>query len=214
MPPIVSIVGRTDSGKTTLMEKLVAGIKRRGYRVATMKHAQEIHFEPGKDSERHLRAGSEATIVVTPDEAVLIKPVKPGIEPAEIARLLGEEYDIILAEGFKQADMSKIEIRYNGKEPLKDIKKLVAVVSDGKVEGNVRRFSMNDIVGLVDLLEENYIQPQRERLVLYINGKRIVLKSFPGKIIDNTVLEMVSSLKGVGYIDSLDMFIRKPSQKE
>ncbi|MFC1865409.1 molybdopterin-guanine dinucleotide biosynthesis protein B [Chloroflexota bacterium] len=214
MPPIVAIVGRTDSGKTTLMEKLVDDIKKRGYRVATMKHAQEIHFEPGKDSERHLWAGSEATIVVTPDEAVLIKPVKPGIELAEIARLLGEEYDIILAEGFKRTDMPKIEIRYDDKEPLKGIKGLVAVVSDGKVEGDIRRFSMNDTEGLVDLLEKDFIQPQSERLALYINGKGIALKSFPEKIIDNTVLEMISSLKGIGQINSLDMFIRKPSQKE
>lgn len=214
MPPIISVVGRTNSGKTTMMEKLVAGIKKRGYRVATMKHAQEIHFEPGKDSERHLRAGSEATIVVTPDEAVLIKPLKPGIELAEIARLLGEEYDIILTEGFKRANMPKIEIRYDGKEPLKGIKGLVAIVSDGKVEGDIRSFSMNDIKGLVDLLEKDFIQPQRERLALYINGQGITLKSFPKKIIDNTVLEMISSLKGIGQINSLDMFIRRHSQKE
>ena len=63
MPPIVSIVGRSKSGKTTLIEKLVAELKERGYRVATIKHAREINFEPGKDSWRHLEAGSQATAV-------------------------------------------------------------------------------------------------------------------------------------------------------
>ena len=75
MSPVVSIIGRSKSGKTSLIEKLVAELKLRGYRVATIKHAQEIDFEPGKDSWRHLQAGSEATIVISPDEAVLVKPV-------------------------------------------------------------------------------------------------------------------------------------------
>ena len=60
MPPIVSIVGKSESGKTTLLEKLITELKSRGYRVATVKHApNESSFdEPGKDSWRHVRAGS------------------------------------------------------------------------------------------------------------------------------------------------------------
>jgi molybdopterin-guanine dinucleotide biosynthesis protein B len=214
MPPIVSIIGRTNSGKTTLVEKLVSEIKRRGYRVATIKHAQEIHFEPGKDSGRHIQAGSEATVVVTPQEAVLIKPVATGVKLEEIARLLGEDYDIILAEGFKQADQPKIEIRYGGKEPLVNIKKLIAVVSEGVVEGGIRRFTPDDAGGIVDLLERDFIRPQRNRLALYINSKDITLKSFPEKIIGDTILKMVSSLKGVSRVDRLDIFIRRKPQKD
>ena len=214
MPPIVSIVGRTNSGKTTLVEKLVPEIKRRGYRVATIKHAQEIHFEPGKDSGRHIQAGSEATAVVTPQEIVLIKPVVAGVKLEDIARLLGEDYDIIIAEGFKQADQPKIEIRYGGKEPLENIKKLVAVVSDGVVEGGIRRFTTEDAGGIVDLLERDFIRPQRNRLALYINGKDITLKSFPEKIIGDTILKMISSLKGVSRVDGLDISIRRKPQKD
>ncbi len=77
MPPIVSIVGRAKSGKTTLMEKLIGELKSRGYRVATIKHTpQGMSLDkPDKDSWRHLNAGSEATIVSSPDKVVLIKPV-------------------------------------------------------------------------------------------------------------------------------------------
>jgi len=209
MPPIVSIVGRTNSGKTTLVEKLISEIKRRGYRVATIKHAQEIQFEPGKDSERHIQAGSEATAVVTPQEAVLIKPVAAGVKLEEAARLLGEDYDIILAEGFKQSDQPKIEIRYGGKEPLVNTKKLIAIVSDKAVEGDIRRFTTDDARGIVDLLERDFIRPQRNRLTLYINGKGITLKSFPQKIITTTIIKMVSSLKGVSRIDGMDISIRR-----
>lgn len=210
MPPVVSIIGRSKSGKTSLIEKLITELKARGHRVATIKHAQEINFEPGKDSWRHIQAGSETTIVVSPDEAVLIKPVTAMDTLDDIAHLLGEDYDIILTEGFKQADTSKIEVRY-GKDttPLPNIKKLVAVVSDNLTGSSIRQFSSQDIPELANLLEEDFIKPQRDRLVLYINGKRLALKYFPRKIITNLLINMVSSLKDVGLVSTLDVFIRK-----
>lgn len=210
MPPVVSIIGRSKSGKTYLIEKLVAELKLRGYRVATIKHAQEIDFEPGKDSWRHLQAGSEATIVVSLDEAVLIKPVTAVDTLDDIVRLLGEDYDIIITEGFKQADTPKIEIRYGeDKKPLENIKKLVAIVSDEPTDAGIRQFTSQDVTEIVGLLEEGFIKPQMERLALYINGKRLTLKSFPRKIISNLLVNMVSSLKGVGGVSSLDVLVRK-----
>lgn len=215
MPPIVSIIGRSKSGKTSLIEKLVAELKRRGYHVATVKHAQEIDFEPGKDSWRHLRAGSEATVVASQDEIVVIKPVTPAVTLNEIAHLIGDDYDIILTEGFKQADTPKIEVRYGGDgTALKNIKRLIAIVSDEPVTAGVRQFSTGDTRGLVELLEKGFIQPQRDRMALYINGKRITLKSFPRKIISSLLINMVSSLKGVNEVNSLDIFIRRQPKKE
>ena len=214
MPPVVSIIGRSKSGKTSLIEKLVAELKLRGYRVATIKHAQEINFEPGKDSWRHLQAGSDATVVVSPDEAVLVKPVTASDTLDDIARLLGEYYDIILTEGLKQANTPKIEVRYgDDNTPLKNIRRLVAIVSDEPADAGVRQFTSQDIAEIVDLLEEGFIKPQRDRLALYINGKRLTLKSFPRKIISNLLINMVCSLKGVGGVSSLDVFVRKQTKR-
>ena len=77
MPPIVSIVGKSEAGKTTLIQKLIQELKSRGYRVATIKHVpQDLVFdERGKDSWRHVEAGSEITAISSPDKLVLIKPV-------------------------------------------------------------------------------------------------------------------------------------------
>jgi molybdopterin-guanine dinucleotide biosynthesis protein B len=214
MPPVVSIIGRSKSGKTTLIEKLVAELKLRGYRVATIKHAQEINFGPGKDSWRHIQAGSDATIVVSQDEAVFVKPVTAVDTLDDIVRLLGEDYDIILTEGYKQADTPKIEVRYgDDNTPLKNIKRLVAIVSDEPADAGVRQFTSQDIAEIVDLLEEGFIKPQRDRLALYINGKRLTLKSFPRKIISNLLINMVCSLKGVGGVSSLDVFVRKQTKR-
>ncbi len=212
MPPIVSIVGNSKSGKTTLIEKLVRELKSRGYRVATIKHAPQgtTLDEADKDSSRHLQAGSEATIVSSLDKVILIKPAAPDITLDEIARLLGEDYDIILAEGFKQDKAPKIEVhRKEAGPPLKNIKRLIAIATDEPLETKTRQFSLEDIKGLADFLEEGFIKPQSERLSLYINDSPISLSMFPRECITNVLLAMANSLKGVGKINSLKVFLRK-----
>ena len=213
MPPIVSIVGKSESGKTTLLEKLIAELKSRGYRVATVKHApQESSFdEPGKDSWRHVRAGSEAAVISSADKLVLIKPLKEEASLEQIAHLLGEDYDIILAEGFKVSDAPKIEVhRKQAGPPLTKARKLIAIATDEPLDTKARQFGLEDTKDLADLLEKGFIQPNKERLSLYVNHAPIVLTVFPRQIIANILLALASSLKGVKKIKSLDIFYRKP----
>jgi molybdopterin-guanine dinucleotide biosynthesis protein B len=212
VPPIVSIVGKSKSGKTTLMEKLIGELKSRGYRVATVKHTpQEMTFdEPGKDSWRHTQAGSEAAVISSSDKLVLIKPFSGGFSLEQIAHLLGEDYDIILTEGFSHGDAPKIEVhRKQGGPPLTSVKKLIAIATDEPLETRARQFSLEDTSGLADLLEKGFIKPQRERLSLYVNHAPVVLSSFPKQIISNILLALASSLKGVKKVKSLDIFYRK-----
>ncbi len=212
MPPIVSIVGKSKSGKTTLIEKLIRELRLRGYRVATIKHVpQDIAFdEPDKDSWRHIQAGSEATIISSPNKVVLIKPVTQEPALGEIVRFFGEDYDIILTEGFKEGNAPKIEThRKEVGPPLGAIKKLVAIVTDEPLETKTRQFFFEDVKGLADLLEKGFIKPQRERISLYINNAPVSLSTFPKGIISNTLLAMAASLKGVGEIKSLDISLRK-----
>ena len=212
MPAIVSIIGISKSGKTTLIEKLVRELKSRGYRVATIKHAPQgaTFDEPDKDSWRHLQAGSEATIISSKDKVVLIKPVSSDITLDEIGRLLGEDYDIILAEGFKQDKAPKIEVhRKEVGPPLSDIKRLIAIATDEPLETKTRQFSLDDTNGLVDFVEEGFIKPQGDRLSLYINNAPISLSVFPKEIITNVLMAIASSLKGVGKVSNLEVFLTK-----
>ena len=212
MPPIVSVVGKSNSGKTTLIEKLIQELKSRGYRVVTVKHTpQGASFdEPGKDSWRHIQAGSEATVISSPKKIVIVKSVPQNPTLDEIARLLGEDYDIILTEGFKQGSAPKIEVhRKNVGPPLKYIRKLIAIVTDEPLEIKARQFSFEDINGLADLLEKGFIKPQRERLSLYVNETSIPLTVFPKQVLSNMLLAVVSSLKGVREIRNLQIFLRK-----
>jgi molybdopterin-guanine dinucleotide biosynthesis protein B len=213
MPPIVAIVGKSESGKTTLMEKLIAELKSRGYRVATVKHApQESSFdEPGKDSWRHTQAGSEATVVSSSDKLVLIQPLEREASFEQIAYLLGEDYDIILAEGFSQGDTPKIEVHRKQAGPLlARVRKRIAIATDEPLDTKTRQFDLEDAKGLADLLEKGFIQPNKERLSLYVNRTPIVLTLFPRQIIAKILLALASSLKGVKKIKSLAIFYRKP----
>lgn len=211
MPPIVSVVGRSKSGKTTLVEKLIAELKSRGYRVATMKHTPGgMSCDSEKDSERHLKAGSEAALVVAPGRITIFKPVKDPPPLEQMAQLLGEDYDIILTEGFKQDDAPKIEVhRQANAPPLKDIKKLFAIATDEPLDTKVRQFSLEDINGIVDLLEEGFIKPQKERLTMRVNDEPVVLSVFPKEFITNVLLGMANSLKGVGKIRTMKIFLKR-----
>lgn len=216
MPPIVSIVGKSKSGKTTLIEGLVRELKSRGYRVTTIKHTpQSMTFDvPDKDSWRHIQAGSEVTVISSLDRVVLIKPVAQTLTLDEIAHLIGEDCDIILTEGFKQDNAPKIEVhRREVGTPLSTIKKLIAIATDEPLETKTRQFSLQDIKGLADLLEKGFIKPQRERISLYINNVSVPLTTFPREIISNVLLAIISSLKGVGEVRSLDISLRRESKQ-
>jgi len=161
MPPIISIIGESKSGKTTLIEKLISELKSRGYRVASVKHSvHKLDFDKtGKDSWRHLQAGSTATAIVSPDQVVVIKPVskEPGLK--EMARLFEDECDIILTEGFKESAAPKIEVhRKAAGPPLSGIKNIVAIATDEPLETSTRQFSLNDVKAIADFLESDLIK--------------------------------------------------------
>ena len=213
MPPIVSIVGRSKVGKTTLIEKLVRELGSRGYKIATIKHAQEATFDSsGKDSWRHLEAGSAAVVLNTPDRLVLIKPCSKALTIPEIERFFGEDYDLILGEGFKRLSVPKIEVHRREVGPLlSGLTRLLAIAASERLDTSARQFSLDDIQGLADLLETGFIKPQAERIALYINGDPVVLTAFPRKIITSVILAVVASLKNIGEIRGLDISLRRKS---
>ncbi|MBE0416064.1 MAG: molybdopterin-guanine dinucleotide biosynthesis protein B, partial [Dehalococcoidia bacterium] len=112
MPPVVSIVGKSKAGKTALVERLVAELKGRGYRVATVKHnPQDFELDQAeKDSWRHAQAGSDAVVISSPQKLALIKHQDHDASIQEILHLLGEGFDIVITEGFRRGHAPKIEV--------------------------------------------------------------------------------------------------------
>jgi molybdopterin-guanine dinucleotide biosynthesis protein MobB len=212
MPPIVSIIGRSKSGKTTLIEKLIVELKSRGYHVATAKHTHRDMTSPesDKDSDRHLKAGSEASLIIDPHGLMMIKPLQKELTLTQIAQIIGEDYDLILTEGYKQDDAPKIEVhRKENAPPLTDVKKLFAIATDEPLDTKVRQFALDDVKNIADLLETGFIKPNRKRFTMEVNGVPIVLNAFTEEIVENVVLAMANNLKGVGKIGTLKIFLKK-----
>ena len=167
MPAVISFVGKSNSGKTTLVEKVITELKARGYRIGTAKNVYHrvIFDQPGKDSWRHIQAGSEATIISSSDKLVLIKPLTGAARLVDIIHMFGEEYDIIIAEGFKQSQVPKIEVhRKEIGAPLGNLKNLLAVVTNEPLEVKARQFSFDDVYNIVDVIEKEVIKPYKEKL--------------------------------------------------
>jgi molybdopterin-guanine dinucleotide biosynthesis adapter protein len=207
MPLVVSIVGKSSTGKTTFLEKLIREITGRGYRVATIKHSHHsISFDdPSKDSWRHAQAGASATMVSSTTEIQLIKPIARELTVEELAFYLGEDYDIILTEGFSRGDAPKIEIHRKEAGPLlENAKNLFAVVTDEPLETEVKQFGLDDVRGVADLLEEQYIKPNLERIALYVNGQRIPLSLIPGQVLEDVLRVVGSNREQIKTVNSLD----------
>jgi molybdopterin-guanine dinucleotide biosynthesis adapter protein len=164
-PMVICIVGFSGSGKTTVTVGLVAEFKRRGLRVATIKHdAHDFDMDhPGKDSWRHKQAGATAAIVTSPSKIGMVMDADHDHYPLELLPLL-PPMDIVLAEGFKRADLPKIEVYRpeNGKKPAcRGDRNLIAVVSDTALDWGVTRFGSQDFSAIADFIESRF-EPARK----------------------------------------------------
>ena len=212
MPPIISFVGHSGSGKTTLLEKLIKELKSRGYQVATFKDAHHgvTLEESRKDSARHISAGSDATILTFQDRMALIKPVPEDNKLIDMLQYLAEDYDIVLAEGYKQDSAAKIEV-HRGEigPPLSNIDNIIAVASDAPLDTATRQFSLEDVTGLADFVEDEFIKSFGQRISLYVNSLPVPLSAFPGNLFQNLLLAVVASLKGIGSVKNIKLFLGK-----
>jgi molybdopterin-guanine dinucleotide biosynthesis protein B len=158
--PIVSIVGKSDSGKTTLLEKLIPELKRRGYRVATIKHdAHQFEIDhPGKDSYRHFHAGSDWTLIGSPTQLASVRRLDRELTLDEIAANISG-VDIILTEGYKREAKRRIEGSRCARstELISDPAELLAVAADYPIALDAPVYDLNDAAGLVDLIEREVL---------------------------------------------------------
>lgn len=109
----------SNTGKTTLINKLIIELRERNIRVSVIKHAHH-HFDidhPGKDSYEIREAGAVQTLVASSKRWALITEMQRTPNPLEEAdlesliELINPEYaDLILVEGFKSANIPKIEV--------------------------------------------------------------------------------------------------------
>ncbi|MEL6279951.1 MAG: molybdopterin-guanine dinucleotide biosynthesis protein B, partial [Pseudomonadota bacterium] len=149
---IYGVVGWRNSGKTTLMEKLVAEITSRGVSVSSVKHAHhafDIDHE-GKDSWRHRQAGAREVLVCSGARWALMHELR-GAEEPPLAVLLEKlsAVDLVLVEGYKRDGHPKVEAfrSATGNSLIASEEATIrAVASDQPIDGLDRpNFDLNDV---------------------------------------------------------------------
>lgn len=196
--PIVSIVGRSNSGKTTLLEKLVRELTARGRRIGTIKH----HFHgpvevdvPGKDSWRHRQAGARVVALASRETLFIVGETPAEWSLQQIAHQALFDVDLILTEGFKSGPMPKVEVNRAAQSlPLlcgpED--QLVAVVSDRDHPVSVPRFGLEDVGPLADFLEREFLAGAvRSRVDVLVDGRRVPLEKESQEILARVVRSLV-----------------------
>ena len=215
MPPIVSIIGKSDSGKTTLLEALIKVLGQRGYRIAVIKHAAD-DFEldtPDKDSRRLSQAGGEVAAISSKDRLVIFRHLDNGLDPQELSQYVGADCDLVLTEGFKGYSYPKIEVirGEQGSEPISPPEQLLAIVTDKPLEVKIPQFARDEVAAVADLIEQKYLTGAEDSVDLYVNSKYVPLDKAGRNLLLRTLVAVVSGLKENEPLRRLGVFMRRKS---
>jgi len=215
MPPIISVVGKSDSGKTTLLEALIKVLKQRGRRIAVIKHAADA-FEldtPNKDSWRFSQAGSEVSAISSKDRLVVIRRLENDPDPQALAQYAGADCDLVLTEGFKQYPYPKIEIIRGdqGSALVSPPEQLLAIVTDKPLDVNVPQFTSEAVAEIADLIEQKYLASTEDSVDLYVDGTYVPLDKAGRNLLLRTLVAIVSGLKNIDRLPGLSIFMRRKS---
>jgi molybdopterin-guanine dinucleotide biosynthesis protein B len=164
--PVFGITGWKNSGKTTLVTKLVAEFTRRGLRVSTVKHAHHAFDidKPETDSFRHREAGASEVMIVSGHRWALMHELRDEAEPPlEAALRRISPCDLILVEGYKRERHPKIEVRRSlaiRNEPIAPgDPSVVAIAADHDAEaGALPRFDLDDVSRIADFIAERVLK--------------------------------------------------------
>jgi len=159
---VFGITGWKNSGKTTLTERLVAELTRRGYSIATVKHAHHAFDidKEGTDSWRHRAAGAREVAIVSGHRWALMHELRNEGEPSlsdVLARL--SPCDLVLVEGYKREPHKKIEARRLGAKETTPLSatdpNIVAIASDHPVsDATIPVLDLDDVATIADFIED------------------------------------------------------------
>ena len=152
---VFGVTGWKNAGKTTLVERLVAELVRRGWTVNTVKHAHHDADidQPGRDSYRHRVAGAKEVALVGGHRYAIMREQEEPTLPEVLARLAPA--DLVLIEGYKREPHPKIEVRAGTGKPMAQTdRNIVAIAADERpTDSTLPWFRRNDIAGIADFIE-------------------------------------------------------------
>lgn len=215
MPPVVCFTGWHNSGKTTLATQVVARLKARGYTVAVIKSTKEAGLEPEPqktDTAMYRRAGADSVALLAPDQLIL-RTDPPQLDLPALAHRYFSNMDLVVAEGFKQAErVAKIEVRHNAEAPLlRDrVKGIVAVVTDHSLTGGLV-FRLDQVTEITDFIVARFLTatiPPEGRMAVTVNGKAIPLPEPIRSQLAATLRSLVGTAAPSGDAATVDLSLR------
>jgi molybdopterin-guanine dinucleotide biosynthesis protein MobB len=164
-PSVVAFVAKSGTGKTTLIEQVIARLKERGWKVGAIKHdAHRFDIDhPGKDSYRLTAAGADTMLICSPEKLALVKRHSAPPPVDELLKQYFSDMDIILTEGFKQSELPKIEVHRSERSDtllcrgVQYDSSLIAVASDTNWTLDVPCLNLNDPLSITDFIESKFL---------------------------------------------------------
>ncbi len=165
LPPAVSFVAKSGTGKTTLLEKVIAELKQRGWRIGVVKHdAHRFDIDhPGKDSHRFTAAGADTMLISSPAKLAMVKQHAESPPVEALIATYFRDVDLVLTEGFKMSSLPKIEVHRAGHNPALICRgeqhdpTLIAVASDEPLDLDVPLLDLNDPVAVAGFVEQYFL---------------------------------------------------------
>jgi molybdopterin-guanine dinucleotide biosynthesis protein B len=161
---VISFVGRSGVGKTTLIERLIPLLTEKGLRVGVIKH-HHLDFEidkPGKDTYRYKQAGAGIAMLVSPTKIALVEDTPAELALEEIVVRFIHHVDLLIVEGFKKEKLPKIEVfqaKEGAGEPVcAGDKNLVAIVTDEPLATKLPVFSRDDVEGVARFIVTRFVE--------------------------------------------------------
>ncbi|NYB50957.1 MAG: molybdopterin-guanine dinucleotide biosynthesis protein B [Methanobacteriaceae archaeon] len=213
---IIAVAGTKNTGKTTLVTRIVSELANRNYKVGTAKHTHVQLDVEGKDTWKHRKAGASVVVGAGADETFFITHQDMSLE--EIINSV--EYlfkpDFLVLEGYKKAPylkistsplddpftLTEVDVMKLDEESLRELVDLVEERSFGKLANiNCGECGFKDCNEMAQAMvkgeakEDLCVMKKTSEVLLKINGSPVPLNPFVNKFIKNTFLGMISSLK-------------------
>jgi molybdopterin-guanine dinucleotide biosynthesis protein B len=214
MRSIISFVGKSSSGKTTLLEKVISELKKRGHKVAIVKHShhKDELDTAKKDTWRFTKAGSELSAINSLDHLAIYRKMDEFFDPRDIANYILWDFDILLTEGYKSSDYPKIEVHRaeQGAKLITDPSLLLAVVTDKPLDLKIPQYSHDDIKGIADIIEKTITTQNNEtELEMVINGKPATVSPSLKDQLTRTFTALIPDMKKNGEVKDLRISLRR-----
>jgi molybdopterin-guanine dinucleotide biosynthesis adapter protein len=220
MPLIIAIAGYSNSGKTTLLEKMIPLFKAGGYSVGVIKHTFHGFSldQSGKDSQKFTQAGADGAAVIGSGQIGFLGSIDEA-DPLLLDRLeqtFFPDKDLVLVEGFKKSSKPKIAVLTPGQEETllaEMVGAVVATVGETDFRTDSPHFQPGEAEKLVRLLEDRFLKDrQRPPIRVIVDGKNIPLNHFVQDILRSGILGLLSPLKGYEEAQQVEIRINIPGK--